>query len=84
MRIRAISLASVVLLGSLLTGCLTGRRVEVAAGEYAPVHGAGASGPTSTIEAVRVDRDNQTAWFMLTDGSQIIVSFSREQGRHLG
>jgi hypothetical protein len=76
MRIRTISLALVVLLGSLLTGCLTGRRVEITAGEYSPVHGAGASGPASTIEAVRVDRDNQTAWFMLNDGSQVILSFT--------
>jgi hypothetical protein len=76
MRIRTMSLALVVLLGSSLTGCLTGRRVEVAAGEYAPVLGAGASGPASAIEAVHVDRDNQTAWFMLADGPQIIVSFS--------
>ena len=76
MKIRTLSLALVVLLGSLLTGCLTRRWVDIAAGEYAPVHGAGASGPASMIEAVRVDRDNQTAWFMLSDGSQVIVSFT--------
>lgn len=76
MRIRTISLALVVLLGSWLTGCSTDRWVEIAAGEYAPARGAGASGPASTIEVVRVDRDNQTAWFMLTDGSQVIVSFT--------
>jgi hypothetical protein len=76
MRIRTVSLALVVLLGSLLTGCLTDRRVDVAAGEYAPVHGAGSSGLASAIQAVRVDRDNHTAWFMLTDGSQVIVSLT--------
>jgi hypothetical protein len=76
MRIRTLSLALVVLLGSWLTGCSTHRWLEIAAGEYAPVRGAGASGPASTMEAVRVDRDNQTAWFMLTDGSQVIVSFT--------
>jgi hypothetical protein len=76
MRIRTLSLALVVLLGPWFTGCSTDRWLEIAAGEYAPVRGAGASGPASTIEAVRVDRDNQTAWFMLTDGSQVIVSFT--------
>lgn len=76
MRIRTISLALVVLLGSLLSGCLTGRWVEIAAGEYAPVRAAGASASSSAIDAVRVDRDNQAAWFMLSDGSQVIVSFT--------
>ncbi len=76
MGIRTGSLASVVLLGSLLTSCVTGRWGEVAAGEYAPAHGAGASAPASAIEVVRVDRDNQTVWFMLTDGSQVILSFT--------
>jgi hypothetical protein len=76
MRIRTSSLALVVLLGSLLAGCLTERRVEIATGEYTPIRGAGASGSSSAIEAMRVDRDNQTAWFMLADGSQVIVSFT--------
>lgn len=76
MNIRAPSLALVVLLGSVLTGCLTGRRVGIAAGEYAAVHGSSASTPGTTVEAVQVDRDNQTAWFVLTDGSQLIAAFT--------
>jgi hypothetical protein len=40
--------------GSLLSGCPTGRWVEIAAGEYAPVRDAGASGSSSAIEAMAI------------------------------
>jgi hypothetical protein len=76
MNIRAPSLAVAVLLGSLLTACSIDRWAEVAAGEYAPVRGAGVSGLAPEIEAVRVDPDDQTAWLMLADGTQVIVSFA--------
>jgi hypothetical protein len=71
-----IALSFVVTLGSCRGGCSTDRWVEVAAGEYAPVPGAPASGPSSATEAVRVDRDNQTAWFLLGDGSLVLVPFA--------
>jgi hypothetical protein len=62
--------------GTSLSGCSTDRWVEVAAGTYAPVHGSRASGPSPAIETVRVDRDNQTAWFVLDDGSLIPALFT--------
>ena len=75
MRRKIASLALVLLLGSLLTGCLIDSWAEIAPGKYAPVRGAGASELASTVDAVRVDRDNRTAWFLLADGSLAVVSF---------
>ena len=75
MRRKTASLALVLLLGSLLTGCLIDSWAEIAPGEYAPVRGAGCSRLASTVDAVRVDRDHRTAWFLLADGSLAVVSY---------
>lgn len=76
MRTRRVSLAAVILLGSLLgaltTACSLQRQVEVAAGEYEPVR----SASNSTVERVRVDRDHRMAWLVLANGSRVIIPFT--------
>jgi hypothetical protein len=76
MRLRTVHVVLVILLGSLLTGCFPGQRAELTAGVYVPVQSIGDSEGASAIEVLRVDRDNRTAWFMLGDGSQLIVSLA--------
>ena len=65
-----------IILLALLAGCGANRRVEVSAGDYVPVRNANTPDDTSAIETVRVYRENQIAWFALTDGTQNIVPFS--------
>lgn len=72
MRTRRALLAALILLGALPTACSVHRRAEVAAGEYAPVR----SASSLAIETVRVDRDHEMAWFILADGSYVIVPFT--------
>ncbi|MFC2030482.1 hypothetical protein ACFLWA_07135 [Chloroflexota bacterium] len=66
---RIILLSLALLLGTSLTACLPGRPVEVEGGGYTPIRGA----HSSALAALRVDRDLETAWFELADGSQIIL-----------
>ena len=65
-----------IILLALLAGCGANRRVEVSAGDYVPVRNANTPDDAAAIETVRVDRENQIAWFALTDGTQHIVPFS--------
>jgi hypothetical protein len=65
-----------IILLALLAGCGVDRHVKVSAGEYIPIRDAGTPDYASAIETVRIDRENQIAWFVLTDGSQLIVSFT--------
>ena len=65
-----------ILLLALLAGCGADRHIEVSTGDYAPVRDTETSDAGAAIETVQVDRDNQTVWFALADGSQIIVPFT--------
>jgi hypothetical protein len=65
-----------IILLALLAGCGVDRHVKVTAGEYIRIRDAGTPDYASAIETVRIDRENQIAWFVLTDGSQLIVPFT--------
>jgi len=65
-----------ILLLALLAGCGADRHIEVSTGDYAPARHTETSDAGAAVETVRVDRENQTVWFALTDGSQVIIPFT--------
>ena len=68
----------VLLLGGVLSGCSPKRWADIEPGEYAPVQGIGQSNEAAVqaIQTLRIDRDENTAVFTLTDGSELVTTFT--------
>lgn len=65
-----------IILLALLTGCGANLSVKVPAGDYVPIHNVSTPDDAAAIGTVRINRENQIAWFALADGTQLIVPFS--------